>query len=263
MINVDELKQLVEWIANKHQSGGNMSPVEYNIAIQSCLDDMLLYYYGLPQRYAPGAPVPSVAWEVTQLVTDYLRALKESPILPVDATGKMTIPSDYLHKSSVFYDYTTQDDHCADQDELVKCADDEVTIQGTTVAAQSVHVAKVIHVPVKIVTDDQWASLQSHSLKYPTLRYPIAKFMNTYLQLAPSNLGFVTFVYIRYPLTPVWAYTNPSGSNPVYNPVLSVDLEIPSVMKNHVAYCILTKLGVNIREAQLYQYAESFKEKGI
>lgn len=264
MININELKQLVEYIANKHQSGANLTPNEFNIAVQSSLDDMLLYYYGLPQHYAPGAPMPAVAWEINQLVTDYMRALKNNPILSVDATGKMVVPSDYLHESSITYNYITQSAQatCTEEDELVKCPEDEQTIQNTTVAAQSVHTSTALEVPVEIVSDAMWGTRISHSITYPTRRYPVAKFMNTYVQYAPIDLGIVEFTYLRYPLKPVWAYTNPSGQNPVYDPVNSVDVEMPAIVKNHITYCVLTKLGINIRESQLQQYAEMMKKNG-
>lgn len=265
MININELKQLVEYIANKHQTGASMSPQEYNTAVQSALDDMLLYYYGLPQRYAPGMPLPAVAWEVTQLVTDYLKGLKENPILNVDLLGRMTIPADYLHKSSITYGLTTQttSQACDEGDQKMICADDEVTLQNLTYEQLNSSSFSTLYVPVKVVTDEIYNSLIAHSIKYPTRRYPIAKFMDDYVQYAPADLGTVKFSYLRYPLTPVWAFTNPSGFNPVYDPINSVNIELPPIVKNHVAYCVLTKLGINIREPQLQQYAETMKKDGI
>lgn len=264
MININSLKILVEYIANKHQSGASLTPNEYNICVQSSLDDMLLYYYGLPQRYSPGMPLPAVAWEVTQLVTDYLRGLKENPILNVDILGRMSIPDDYLHKSSIYYSYITQSTSpsCDEGDEMIPCPEEE-TISGTTFPEHNHATVTTLNVPVKVVTDEIFNSLIAHSIKYPTRRYPICKFMDDYVQYAPKDLGTVTFSYLRYPLTPLWAYTNPSGENPVYDPINSVDVELPPIMRNHMAYCILRKLGINIREAQLEQFAAVMERDGV
>lgn len=257
MININELKLLVEFIANKHQSGASMSPADFNVAVQSSLDDVILYYYGLPQKYAPGAPMPPVAWEVTQLVTDYLSTLKVETDLSINAEGKATVPTDYLHHSSMCYRYAIP----GVINELSPTDDACDTTQNGTVAGNVIQ-PDMMDVPVVVVDDMRWCSLIASQIRKPTKRYPIAKYQNGYIQFAPKDLASVELTYLRYPLKPEWGYTVPNSVDPVYNPATSQDIELPAIIKNQLTYSVLTKLGINVREPQLQQFAELMKAQG-
>lgn len=261
MININELKELVEFIANKHQSGASMSPNEYNIAVQSSLDDVIMYYYGLPQKYALAAPMPPVAFEVTQLVTDYLSTLKHKASLAVDTTGRAILPADYFHVSFITYKYvtgTTSGNTSTTQD-----TDCETASTATTTIAQNNQPAlNVKNVPVLIIDDAKWDTLLTSTIRKPTKRYPACNFQSGYIQCSPTDLGMVEMTYLRLPLKPIWNYTTPNGVDPQYDVATSVDVELPSTLKNQMAYLVLTKLGINVREGQLQQYAELMKAHG-
>lgn len=267
MININEVKELVDYIANKHQTGAQQSPNEFNLCAASSMDDVVLYYYGLPQYYSPGNTLPPVAWEVTQLTMDYLRDIKATVTLPVTTAGRMAIPADYIHKSSLTFDYVTQSttgDPCA-EDEPVNCATEEQTAKAKTYMQlhASTNVVTRDTCPVVILGDEQFQSMRNSEVRKPSKKYPIARVMNGYFELLPKNLGTVTLTYIRFPLKPVWGYTLPNLVDPVYNPVTSTDFELPPILKNQVVYCILTKLGINIREEQLQIFAQTMKKEGV
>lgn len=259
MININDNKEFVEFLANKHQTGASITPAQYNIAARSSLQDVVMYFYGLPQEYQPGLPMPKVAWEITQLVTDYLSHLKPTVTLPVTNSGIANKPIDYLHVSSISYIYVYPEEA---GDPAVECEDDST--QQTTVAAKNTVVPKTIIRPVDIVDDAKWATLLSSVIRQPTLYYPACKFNDQeQVQFVPTNLGSVQFTYIRYPITPVWGYTTPDGFNPQYDAGTSVNIELPAILNNLMTYMVLTKLGINIREPQLQQYAELMKAKGL
>jgi hypothetical protein len=267
MININENKKLVEFIANKHQSGASLSPDEYNLCVRSSLDDIIMYYYGLPQHYAPGMPLPAVAWEVTQLVSDYLSGLKKTNVLAVDADGHAPYPSDYMHKSVLTYEYISQTSEvCDNPDKPVPsiAQDDCETEEGTLAQKQSAKVSTTsVFKPVTVLTDEQFATAINSQVRKPSKKYPVCRFMNDHIEFAPKDLGSVTMVHIRYPLTPVWGYTNPTGFFAIYDPTTSVNIELPAILNNQVAYSVLTKLGINIREQQLQAFAQQMKAQGV
>jgi hypothetical protein len=266
MININEVKILSDYIANKHQTGAAQTPNEFNLCVQSSLDDVIMYYYGLPQRYAVGVPLPPVAWEVTQLVMDYLRDLKQTKPITVTA-GRMSIPSDYIHKSVLTYDFveqTTPSGSTADcdEDEPVACDDDKKTKAKTYQQLQMTNKITRKTKTIPVLTDEQFQMAKSSEVRKLSQKYPIARVMNGYFDIAPQEVKSVTLTYIRYPLTPVWGYTVPNGIDPQYNPSTSVNIELPAILKNQVAYSVLTKLGINIRENQLQAFVEMMKKNG-
>lgn len=259
MININEIKELVEFLANKHQTGASISPKDFNIATPSALDDITNYLYGLPQEYQPGMPMPRVAWEITQLVTDALSQLKPTVTLTVDSSGQATKPADYFHVSSINYFYYPAKET---QDPDVPCEDDGT--EQTTVLAKETVLPEVVMRPVGIVDDAKWSTLLSSAIRKPTKYYPICKFNDQEkILFAPTDLKTVQLVYLRYPVKPVWGYTAPDMVNPVYDPLTSVNVELPPSWKNLLCYMILTKVGINIREPQLQQFAELMKTKGV
>lgn len=257
MIQINELKELVEFLANKHQTGASITPGQFNIATQSALDDAVMYFYGLPQQYQPGAPVPAVAWEVTQLVTDYISHLKPTVPLTINSVGVATKPADYLHVSSISYLYFVPQASPAD-------ANVSTGTEQTSLAEKHTVLAEAITCPVDILDDAKWATRMRATITKPTKKYPVCRFNdNDQIEFAPIDLRTVQFTYIRYPVKPVWAYTTPDGYTPLYDATSSVNVEMPAMLKNMMCYFILTKLGINIREPQLQQFAELLKTKGV
>lgn len=267
MININDVKQLCEYLANKHQTGAQMTPNEFNICAASSMDDIVMYYYGLPQYYAPGTPLPPVAWEITQLTMDYLRDLKKTNVITVSQTGQMVIPTDYIHKSALTYELIQQSNagNTCDDDQPVNCATEEDTTKAQTYMQlhQPNNTVTTSSRPISVLGDEQFLMMKNSSVRQPSKKYPIARMMNGYMEFAPKNLSRVTMTYIRYPLKPFWAYTLPNGFDPVYDPVLSVNIELPAILKNQFCYSVLTKLGINIREPQLQEFAQNMKQAGV
>ena len=259
-INIDKFYQYVNWLAAKDISGGNIPPDMFNIAVPICVNQMVRKYYGIPEQYRPGMPMPQVSYEITQLVTDYMSQLKVSKVLNVDKSGVAIKPSDYLHKSSVgaswveVQPYTVGD--LLDED---PCTD---TVP-TTVAKAKKSVLDVNWVPVTVVSDNEkYAYLQS-SLRKPSKEYPICTFVGEdKIQFYPQNIRSVWFTYLRYPKTAKWNYTIGTDGLPVYNPTGSVDIELPQMCFDEMAVTVLNRVGISIREGDLSQWANITKNAG-
>ena len=72
MINVNELYEFVQFVSNKEQSG-YVKPSEFNLAIDRAQMQLFMERYNNPAEYQPGRPVPRVAYQQTQKISDDLR----------------------------------------------------------------------------------------------------------------------------------------------------------------------------------------------
>lgn len=202
------------------------------------------------------------SYERTQEISDSLRRFKSTK------TGgqlsftdsKINIPTDYAHSGFLYYKKN-----------------------GTDVK------------PVYIVDDDKFMMRQNSFIEEPTSDYPIARFVDGYIQYLPTTLDTnnFTFSYLRYPISPVYDYyidangvvqylaegeghdwedgeTDSSGvihyassgslSGYEYTS-LTKELDFNEEDKLKVAYRILQAVGVPINEAGVYQYAEQLKRE--
>lgn len=235
MISVDEVKQFIESIANKEQSGNTFTPKIFNLWLRRGTDDLFRKEYGLDEDYKPGVPLPSIGYEITRKIKDDLRVFKEEPILTVDSTGKMLLPADYVHVTA---------------------------IDAFKVENQSSGDPKVTPREVEIIDDDKWTFRRTHPIKPPTIDKPIANFGNDHVKFEPKNIQKVQFIYLRYPKTPNWAFTVVDGVS-TFDPANSVDVELPQDLTNDLSQFILSYLAERTRDQGLVQYIESIKAKGV
>jgi hypothetical protein len=237
MINVDEIKRFVEFCANKSQAGSNPTPTKFNLAVKRAQMEWVMERYGNPNTYQPGMPVPRIAYQQTQKITDDLKFLLSKPTpLQVDKNGKANYPDDYLHMSSVRYKYKKK----------LSCNKKLILKE----------------VDVTNYKDAEIGHVKTSQIVQPTKRYPYYAFYDDCMIFDPKDLGTVTITYLREPIEPIWAYELVNG-RPVYDPLNSVDLEAPDEALNEIAMRTLSFLGIHIREPQLIQYAETLKAQGV
>lgn len=233
MINVDTLKQFIEYVSNKEQRGGYLPAKEFNMLLPRAVDDFFNERYGLPESYRPGYPLPPQAYEVTKTIKEDLRHLKENEFLNVDSEGKATIPDDYVHYTKILYRKVTN------------------TSTGPEVKL----------VPVEMLDDDQFDSRKLARIKKPSKRKPVGVINNDHFEFYPKDLYKVKLTYLRYPKEPKWANTVQDDEE-IYDPSNSIDIELPKNNTNKIAHIILGYMGIHIREQSLYQYAEGYQQRG-
>jgi len=265
MINVNTVKEQAELLAKKNQSGGYFTPADFNRTIPMVVRDIVRKYYGIPEQYQPGMPMPQIAFEETQLVMDYLSGLKET--VPITKTlGFFPIPPNYLHKSSLRYKLqvitpTDKDALYAQGEEDCGCDDDA---QGSpTLQVASVPKATTVETwhPIKVLADEDFDWEAASITRKPTVRYPISRFQAAKIEVLPTEISAIELTYLRYPLTPVWGYTAAGGFN-VYNPVTSTNIELPEICSTEVVMRLLIYMGISIREGAITQWAENKKNTG-
>lgn len=274
-ININTFYQYVNWLAAKNISGGNVAPDIFNIAVPISVNQLVRKYFGVPEQYQPGMPLPRVAYEITQLVTDYLSQLKTEVILTVDKSGQAIKPADYLHKSSMSVSWvevlpaTKGED--APEAECCRCKSKTSCCgcsYGPTLQIKrsdmNVSMLDYQWVPVTVVSDNErWAYLQS-SLRRPTKEYPICTFLGQdIIQFYPIDTRSAHFTYLRYPQTPVWAYNLDPDGFPIYDAANSVDIEFPEICADEMAVTLLNRIGISIREAGLTEWANFNKQMGM
>ena len=228
--NVNDVYKFVQFVANKSQDGGYISPDEFNRAAKIAQKQWGKDVYNNPKQYQPGRPVPVSGFAASQKVLDNLSILKTVTDLSLDAQGNSDLPSDYSHASSLRYKYKFID-------------------KGTP---------KFNEVEVEFVADSALGNRLSGSIVQPTDRYPIYTQYNKSVRVWPNDLGKVVFTYLREFIDPVWAF-DLVNNLPVYNGTTSVDFEIDTEETENLVMRICSYLGINMREQLLTQYAETLK----
>ena len=236
-MNLQELKNYIDFIANKDQRGGTLSPDKYNSALSSVNIKLFNTELGLEEQYQPGVAVPKRVWDVTKNTTEALRKFKVymgsagTMPLQVNSDGWGILPDNYVYPSTLRYRYIKKNKTTRD-------------------------------VEIEVLTDMEASKRLESVVESPTLRHPFCVFMDDYIQFYPQNIQFVQFVYLRLPKTPVYAYTFDANDNILYDAVNSTELEWPTEYHYRIANLILNELSIPIKDEYLTQYTESIKQKG-
>jgi len=254
-ININDVYKFVQFVANKEQSGF-IKPSEFNIAADQAQMQLFMERYNNPAEYQPGRPIPRVAYQQSQKISDDLRFFIKRVTLPIDANGMMVYPEDYIHFSKSTYKFLkeiTVDDSSSN----AGCVDCSDPVNGTITT-------NVIQktTGVKPVDDFELNKLLSSSIVAPTKEYPILAFFENGIQYYPIDLGSAELTYLHRPTKPNWASTM-VNNRPVYNAAASTDFEWPEQVFNEIAIRILAFVGINLREAELAQYSEGKRQTGI
>lgn len=259
MISINEVKQYTEFLAKKWQSGAVMTPDQFNLVMPNVVRSIVRKYYGVPEQYQVNNPSPPIAMDNTQLVVDYLSAIKKTVTLPVDSQGLATVPDDYIHKSTARYLMLVTEKNVVTAPETDDdCDCEEDTIQGPTPAK---YINTTNYRPIRFLTDDQFDAEKQSSIRKPSKKYPIARVKGLKIEVAPIDLDKIELSYVRYPAKPKWNYTT-AGGFATYNPVGSQDIEMPEICAEEIVYMCLNRLGISIREPMLIQWAERNRQMG-
>jgi|LauGreDrversion4_2_1035121.scaffolds.fasta_scaffold00631_5 hypothetical protein len=226
-MNVNQIRDWVNFELNKHQSGNTLNKEEYNLCLAWANAEYFKIKYGLPEEYRPGMPLPRQAWAVSQKIIDDLRRFlvgkggKNLPQLTIDINGYADLPDDYIHYSSIRYNGRA----------------------------------------VETISNDVLGDRLQSSIVYPDKSYPLCVFYDTYLQFYPKDLGYVDFDYLRMPITPYWDAVIVDDEY-VYKPSSSVQLEWPDDTHTDIANLIIKYASENIRDFGMTQLAKQRQNDG-
>ena len=235
MVNVNEVKVLIDTIANKEQSGMPYTIDRLNELFDMANNDLFKLRYGLPEEYQPGSPVPRMAYENTQKIKDDLKDLKSKHTFSLNAQGEAPLPDNYIHKTEMYYTKVTNN-------------------------LGSQPTSRIV--PIEVVDDDKWAKRMSNNVTGPDVDFPIARIDAGQVLFEPKNLQRVEMLYLRYPVKPVWAFTLNANGVEQYDSANSINFEWNQSLKSDIVRIILGYLGISLREEMLLQYAENTKRAG-
>lgn len=265
-MNLQEILDYINLLANKDQRGRTFTPDKYNTALQGVVIKYFKWRYGLPEEYQPGMPLPRISWEITQKITDDLRMCKvlldgiHNPLAQVNSQGIYTLPTNYIHYASIGYWY-----------QLIEIGQAPQVVE------------------IDVVTEGEWNSRISDAIEAPGkdfLNPPICKFNASDIQFWPKDIQFASFSYLRLPLTPVYDYYYSEAEQPIYLPpgtshtltgtevgsagqiaptvVTSntVELEFPADTHIDIATLLYQIMAQNLKDPMMYQAAEREKNEG-
>lgn len=225
---------LVNYIANKDYGGNVIEPDRFAQLCVVANMDLFKVKMGLPEDFQPGSTIFRQYLDAVQRLTDETRFLKERVAAQSVTAGVVSYPANYFGFDAMRYGY-------------------QRLIDG---------VATVIWKPVETLTEDQYSDRAGNYTKGPTTKNPVCVFRNNGIHVYPASIPQVDFAYVRYPLDPVFAYTQETGyiTEDVGG---STQYEWEVHLHMDLTRIILGYVGINVREQELQQYAEQHKAQGV
>lgn len=223
-----EIYELVELILNKDYAGNIWSPDRFSQLIKVVNIDKFRKKFGLPEEYQPGRPVPKEYAEITLKNADDMKAFKMFMSNTACPGGLLSYPSNYAHRDQIIYNRTT-------------------TIDG---------VSQSIPRQVEILRETEAAARRSNYTKAPSTKYPIGVMRSNGIQIYPITITAVDFAYWRWPVEPIFNYNQFAGYI-TYNASTSTEFEWPQDEHTSLVRMILEYMGVNLREGDIVQYANT------
>lgn len=222
------------FIVNKDYEGNAFTPDQFADIAKTANLELFKIKMGLPEEYSPGASITRQNFDASQIMTDdtkFLRKLDPSAAL---TSGLLEYPIDYFTSNAIRHNYQRNVDGVA-----------------TTIPRM-----------VEILTEDEASDRLGKWLKRPTAWDPIAVIRAEGIQIYPDTINEVEFAYIRYPESPNFVYVLKTGyieedeSN-------TVEYEWPEHLHMDLVRIMLSFIGINLRDEQLFQYAEAKKTQGV
>lgn len=228
-----EIYDLVRFICNKDFDGNIITPDRFNNIIKVVNIELFRNKYGVPEQYQPGRPVPNEHVDVTLKNIDDLKPFRMSIVNAPVTSGVLSYPNDYAHRDEIVYNFTK-------------------TING---------VATVLPRGVEMLRESQLSERRGNYTKRPTLQNPCGVLRLNGIHIYPTTITLVDFYYFRFPVDPVFAYTQGDGYI-TYDAGGSTELEWPKDEHLTITNLLLKYIGINLREQDLLNYAELKKREG-
>lgn len=218
MINVNEVYNDIHSIAGKLQHGAP-SPTDFDLYANLANIDLFNYYVEpIKEYYQMGKALPKKSIGLNKVIDQALRPFMELNTPRPVVSGEARLPYNVEYIDEITKTYNTK------------------------------------QVSVKWVPFDKVADYNNSTIDEPSSNYPIYTDAPSAILIYPSDTPSVFLSYLKTPNTVHWGYTV-SGTQPVYNPLTSVDFEWAIVQKRDLIARICKYLGMSIRDEDLEQFA--------
>ena len=225
-IMINEVRQNVLAILNKNNYG-YLTPADFNLfAKQAQLEIFENYFYDYDytinkqNAMRSGDGYADIGRGLEEVIDSFSVTATLTQATP--GTSLYSLPSDYYLVNKVIYG---------------------------TIEAERVTQSKILY-------------LTTSPLTAPTKTYPAYILGGNTITVYPTNITGATDIsaqYLRYPLDPNWTYPTLSSGEAVFNSsaVGYQDFELPQSDMYNLIMKICEYAGVQIREAQVVQYAQA------
>jgi|21_taG_2_1085346.scaffolds.fasta_scaffold32333_2 hypothetical protein len=230
MVRIDTVYQRVLALANKEQRG-YITPQEFNLyANQVQMDIFEEYFYDIDLY--DRAPKNTTEYSNREDITnDKLAAFKKKENAPVSLGQGLFEVQDYVYKLGIV---KYQEKYVVDE-----------------------------------VQEDELIRINSSPLTIPNRTRPVySRFANNFtidqvIQVYPTSItSQLTYNYIKKPSRVTWGYVVVNG-NALYNSATSVNFELHISEQSKLVYKILSLAGINLKDPNLYQMANTEEQKDI
>ena len=229
-----EIYEFIEYITNKDYNGNVIAPDQYGKLIVSANIDLFKKKTGLPEDYQLGSPITREYIDANKIQLADTKHLKVREATQNVSTGVIAYPSGYFLDDAIRYSYQRNVD------------------------GESVTITKV----VEALSEAKYGDRAGNWTKQPSTKNPVYVVRNDGIYIYPATIATVDFNYYKYPTTPVFAYLQRTGYIE-YNAGGSTEFDWPERLHMDLVRITLGYVGINIREAQLSQYAETKKKEGV
>ncbi len=118
--------------------------------------------------------------------------------------------------------------------------------------------------PVPILNEDEKPARDNSQIYPPSTWDPYAMIVQNWdVQLFPAVPQAGVVYYLSRPPAPFFAYNVVSGRVIVYDPVNSIQLAWADKDQNSILIKALSTLGINVREQDIIQYAETKSQENL
>lgn len=228
--------KLVNFIVKEF--GKELQPIANNVEFSDQLHYAQLKYFknkiGLPEKYAPGMPLPSQAFEITKRITEDLRPFKvlmgynDSTPLSFDERGFADYPKDYYYPSVMTHVITG-----------IKRYEREV----------------------EFLSDSEYTKRTTSFSEKPDKYFPVVNLQSDKIRIFPKGIRIVNFIYLRFPKKPFLAVSSTRGFEE-YDSENSTELEWNDVGVIDIISIFLGNIGISIQSGELLNYSEKLKVQG-
>lgn len=224
---------LLNYMGNKDYGGNIIEPDIYAQLIKIVNLELFNVKMGLPSEYAPGQPIPRQHYDLNKHLNSETIFLRVYVPAQTVTTGSFSYPANFFKEDDIRYNYQT-------------------TVDG---------VATTLPRPVEILEEREYSERAGNFTKKPSTKHPVGVKRSDGIYIYPTSITEVQFSYVRYPAEPVFDYVQDTGF--ITEGGSPTEYEWGKHLHWNLLVRILDKIGINIREQQLQQYAEMKKAEGV
>lgn len=247
-IDTKTLYNFVQFVANKEQAGF-ITTDEFEQAADSAQLELIRDRIGNPNSTQPGRPVGMGGYGSSQFITDDLR--------------KLIAQHSYTAQTTANHFTETGSTNSFSQFSLSGLTEEFLYLLNVTryddVSTEATDFVK----PVKIVDVQEFYSVLESDLFRPTAAYPYGMIIDDKIFVYPQDTAnFINIQYIRRPVKGTLTETVDGTTGAITVTTNQAFSDLSESLFNEMAWRILSLFGLNLRDAQITQYAEG-QEKEI